>query len=110
MSQSHRVKGYCPFGCGETLFLGNGGHITCALIGCPDPGAVDQILSNRETEHIVVFNEKNWSCQHPLRERLHGDLFGCELVAYLSERGGPPVKTGRYRVRGAGDKWECEEL
>lgn len=39
-----RVAGRCPMGCGETLFLGLGGHVTCSLIGCPDPCAADRLL------------------------------------------------------------------
>jgi hypothetical protein len=39
-----RVAGECPMGCGRTLFLGDGGHVTCSLIGCPAPGAVDELL------------------------------------------------------------------
>jgi hypothetical protein len=31
-------------GCGETLFLGAGGHVTCSYIPCPDPSATDDVL------------------------------------------------------------------
>ena len=41
-----KVAGRCPMGCGETLFVGNGGHITCSLIGCPKPVAVDALLND----------------------------------------------------------------
>lgn len=40
------VVGFCPMGCGKTLFLGAGGHITCSFNLCPDPAAVDKMLSN----------------------------------------------------------------
>jgi len=40
------VKGRCPMGCGETLFLGAGGHVTCSFIDCPDPAAVDDWLQS----------------------------------------------------------------
>lgn len=39
-----KVSGRCPMGCGETLFVGNGGHVTCSLIGCPKPWAADALL------------------------------------------------------------------
>lgn len=36
MSDRH-VKGCCPMGCGETLFLGKGGYVTCGYLPCPNP-------------------------------------------------------------------------
>lgn len=49
------VAGFCPMGCGATLFVGSGGHVTCRRISCPDPSAVDRLLDDRETEHVVEF-------------------------------------------------------
>ena len=40
-----RVYGQCPMGCGATLFLGEGGHVTCSWHKCPEPGAADELLS-----------------------------------------------------------------
>lgn len=40
------VAGRCPSGCGETLFLGAGGHVTCAFRGCPDPAAASALLAS----------------------------------------------------------------
>lgn len=42
--EGDRVAGRCPMGCGETLTLGSGGHVTCSLIGCPNPTAADELL------------------------------------------------------------------
>lgn len=39
------VVGVCPMGCGETLFLGDGGHITCSNAECPDATAAGLLLS-----------------------------------------------------------------
>ncbi len=47
MSESthhHDVAGTCPMGCGKTLFLGAGGHVTCSWIKCPDPARADKLL------------------------------------------------------------------
>lgn len=44
---SKAIQGYCPMDCGETLFVGAGGHITCGYIGCPDPSAVSRTLADR---------------------------------------------------------------
>jgi len=38
------VQGRCPACRGNYLFLGSGGHVTCSLIGCPNPNAADELL------------------------------------------------------------------
>lgn len=96
---SEKVQGFCPMGCGETLFLGSGGYVTCSWIDCPNPTAVSDILANQETEHIVLIGAGDFSLQHPLRERLNGELFNCALHEYLESLTGPPRARGRYRVR-----------
>lgn len=38
------VQGKCP-ACGRTsLFLGDGGYVTCSIIDCPNPSAADELL------------------------------------------------------------------
>lgn len=69
MSDDRKVKGFCPMGCGETLFLGSGGYVTCSWVKCPRPDAAADILLERESEHIVVLGESTFDIQHPLRER-----------------------------------------
>lgn len=109
-SRFPKVAGCCPMGCGSTLFLADGGHITCSLIGCPDPTKADDLLHDRETEHIVLIGAGSFNLQHPLRERGE-DLFNCTMHQRLSELAGPPVKRGRYRVTddGAG-AWRWTEV
>ena len=94
-----KVSGYCPMGCGQTLFLGSGGYVTCSYGPCPEPGAVADILADPETQHVVVLGPSTFSVQHPLRERLNGDLFRCDLHAKLTSLGGPPAVPGWYRVQ-----------
>lgn len=106
---SDKVQGYCPMGCGQTLFLAAGGHITCAYIPCPNPTAVDDILAGPEHEHVITFGD-DFSILHPLRERLAGELLHCELQEYCSVAAWPPVRPGRYRARGSGSQWTWEEL
>lgn len=111
MAKTEKIVGYCPMGCGQTLFLGAGGHVTCSRLACPRPTAVDELLDIRETEHVVVFTETNFTVQHPVRERLDGDLFTCQLHRWIADHGGPPVKPGRYRATGsAEDGWGFEEV
>ena len=40
------IKGECPMGCGETLFVTNNslGYVTCSYIGCPDPARASDLL------------------------------------------------------------------
>lgn len=40
----HDVQGRCPACGAASLFLGEGGHVTCARIECSDPCAADQLL------------------------------------------------------------------
>jgi hypothetical protein len=89
------IKGYCPMGCGQTLFIGKGGYITCSFIHCPDPSYVSDLLEDRQTEHIVKFTEDGFTVQHPLRERKN-DLMSCDLHVRLMQLDGAPVKPGTY--------------
>lgn len=85
------IAGYCPMGCGETLFAGEGGHVTCSRIECPDPCAVDTILSDRETDHIATLEEDTFSLKHPLRERVNDELLDCALYQHIKSLPGPPL-------------------
>jgi len=47
-----QITGYCPSCGGDSLFLADGGHITCSRLDCREPDAADRILGDRETQHI----------------------------------------------------------
>lgn len=38
------VQGRCPACRGQSLFLGDGGYVTCARIECPEPDAATRVL------------------------------------------------------------------
>jgi len=38
------VAGRCPACRGASLFVGSGGHVTCARLDCPNPIAADDLL------------------------------------------------------------------
>ena len=103
-----KVAGGCPMGCGETLFVGNGGRITCSLIGCPKPAAVDELLNDPlNAEHVVVIGESSFGVVHPLFER-DGSRGGstldrCPVHAHLSGLDDPPAAPGRY-IAGFGEE------
>jgi hypothetical protein len=106
---SEKVRGKCPMGCGETLFLGSGGYVTCSLDRCPNPTAMcDVMLDHAEPWHVVVLEAGTFKILHPLRERLGEDLFDCALHTYLEHLDGPPRKPGRYHVHGDGP-WSWQE-
>ncbi len=122
MSQIRDIVGaYCPMGCGQTLHLGAGGLISCLAPACPRKHAVQQLLSESETEHIVTlrddaltwqFNKEtgfdeqvspgvfygSFTVRHPLRERVElADLADCKLLRpHLSRN--DPGEAGTYRV------------
>jgi hypothetical protein len=104
------VAGYCPMGCGSTLFLASGGHVTCSYVHCSRRDAVAGLLGDRENEHIVVFGEDAFTVRHPLRERLDDALMACELHEHIATLPGPPAKPGRYRARGSGQSWTWQEV
>lgn len=93
-----RVNGYCPFGCGETLNLALSGDIMCLNARCPDYQAVEKILADPEHEHIVTFNESDFTIKHPLKERLNDELLRCQLHARIASWDGPPVVLGTFRA------------
>jgi hypothetical protein len=93
-----KVVGFCPMGCGKTLFVGEGGHITCSHVDCSNREAVDEILDVEETEHLVKLDEDGFRVLHPLRERLTNELLRCTLHSKLEAEPGMPAPEGTYRA------------
>jgi hypothetical protein len=106
MADDRAVDGYCPMGCGRTLFLADGGYVTCSYVHCPRRDAVADILADKEAEHIVDFDDRGFTIRHPLRERLDDALMTCVLNEYCKALDGPPVTPGRYRATGSGEQWK----
>ncbi|MGW0578323.1 DUF6085 family protein [Streptomyces sp. NPDC002920] len=113
MSAGSSVAGHCPMGCGETLQRrAADGIIVCSAAGCPRPNAVDVILREPETEHIVQFDEDGFTIRHPLRERLDDALMRCELHRFCAGLPGPPVgDNGRCRATFLGPRdWVFQRI
>lgn len=90
---------YCPMGCGNTLHVMASGMIRCLLKKCPDPMAVEKLLSRPESHlDIVQIDEDGFSMLHPLRERVNGALFECPVNRALLAMAEPPALPGRYRA------------
>jgi hypothetical protein len=93
---SQKIAGYCPMGCGQTLFVGNEGAVTCSALACSRPDAVHVILSDAEYNHVVIFGVKHFSIKHPLRERCDDEFMDCSLLKYLRGLSRPVFRPGRY--------------
>jgi len=109
-ADDRHVEGYCPMGCGRTLFLAEGGYITCSYRLCPKRDAVADIIADKITEHVVWFGESGFTIRHPLRERLGDQLLECALHEYAVNLDGPPVAPGKYRATARTDggwAWEA---
>lgn len=106
------VKGFCPMGCGPTLYLASGGYVECYVPTCPDSNAASSILEDPETEHVAVFTLTGFTIRHPLKERLGDALLTCDLQKLLSDLGTPPQVMGRYRAlkMPGDDHWHMERL
>ena len=92
-----RVAGKCPMGCGETLILGTGGHVTCSYLGCPRPAAPDELLHLHD-DHVMEVGERSFTIEHPTRERLVGTMHECPAHSWARKLPGPAVRPGRYRM------------
>lgn len=49
-----RLAARCPACRGTSLFIAEGGYVTCARIGCPDPEAAQAVLDNAVPETARV--------------------------------------------------------
>ena len=108
---SAEIEGYCPMGCGRTLFVADRGNLTCSYGRCPRRDAVVELLADSETEHVVQFDADGFTVRHPLRERLDDALMECRLHAHIAGLNGPPVRPGRYRAHDNGQgRWTWEPL
>jgi hypothetical protein len=90
------IAGQCPMGCGETLHVGDGGHIICNGQDCPHPTSVD-VLLHQSLEHVVEFSDEGFVIEHPLSERINHTMASCQLMLDLAALPAMPVsEPGRY--------------
>src|SRR5260370_2280259 len=110
MTQIHDLHGYCPLGCGQTLHLMPGGLIVCLDPECPDAGALQKIIGDRETGHIVTTEGLSSHTVHPVRERIGNQLLTCGINQAIEEAAQEGVieLNGTYRVTRDGTGWNWE--
>lgn len=108
----HDIRGaYCPMGCGQTIHLMGSGMLGCVNYQCPDKGAAQKVLSDAETEHVVVYKGGTCVVRHPLRERIGDALVECEVAAAVFALSQHPEGDGRYRATvGADGELALEEV
>lgn len=88
------VAGHCPSCRSTSLFLGSGGHVTCARLDCSDPCAADRLLHrSASTNHGTL--------QDVLRAQLTDVGYTRESVdcAIAAEDFNRLEHTGRHAVR-----------
>lgn len=94
------VEGRCPQ-CGHEELKVNAANpkVYCHNPQCTRPDAVTRLLKESDPDHVLVVKEGFWTLKHPLRERLEGDLFGCEIANAVAALDGVEVEgDGRYHV------------
>lgn len=94
-----KINGFCPLGCGRTLCIPAGDdRITCSNVDCPQRRAVNDLLQEEETEHLVHL-EHGFTIRHPLRERIGFELESCPLHDWMmTHRPSEADHPGLYRV------------
>jgi hypothetical protein len=106
------VQGRCP-ACGwTTLFLGAGGHVTCARLDCPNPCAADDQLHQTRPAEAALARIATLADQHPagidtalIHEALdtgrqHASDTLTRIRDYLDSTEGPCCETVRRALRG----------
>lgn len=60
------VRAKCPMGCGEMIFVGEGGHLTCSYVDCPDPAAIDRLVCGEDAtaDSLVRALTERCVCEH----------------------------------------------
>lgn len=98
------VAGNCPACGGRSLALTGDDELACIYQGCPRPSAVHELLSREQiSSHRVRIEEGGFSIEHPLVERLDGQLFTCALHVWLLESFQAPRDPGNYLVHPLAD-------
>lgn len=107
-----RLDGFCPMGCGRTLYAEEGrafGQIICMGSGCPGPMSAQEILNDPETRHIVKFGGNGFTIRHPLHERNDDAMMSCDLhLICFSMPCSPDGETGTFRAFEEDGTWRFE--
>lgn len=65
-----RVRGRCPECFGSSLFLGEGGYVTCSRLECTDPTRADSLLNQG------AFSAGESALRAAAQELVYGENFG----------------------------------
>ena len=67
-----KIAGRCPACQSSTLFAGEGGHVTCSLLGCGDPCAADRYLHGESIDQPAPHDVDALRCLLAERRRQDG--------------------------------------
>ena len=90
-----RIQTPCPSCGNHTLFIGTGGHLTCSLIGCREPGVERAIAALRAENEKIRHGASRLRCDSHKADASHA--WGCpecvhelrsEVAALRAERVG----------------------
>ena len=73
------VQGRCPACRGTSLFLGSGGHVTCARLDCPNPTAADDLLHGEQPPPRHAATEPREHCGNLMPSWTAGPRNECVL-------------------------------
>jgi hypothetical protein len=73
------VQGRCPACRRASLFLGSGGHVTCARLDCPDPCAADKLLHGDQPAPLHAATEPREHCGNLMPSWTAGPRNECVL-------------------------------
>lgn len=99
----NRVAGFCPMGCGRTLYRSPTEQIVCANEDCSNRDSVSTLLAADSRFHQVLIHEGGFKIVCPLGERL-SDV-RCSFHIWMQSLDGPPKPDGSYLVRRGPNGW-----
>jgi hypothetical protein len=115
VADDRKVDGFCPQ-CGHgTLFLGEGGRVTCSWADCAAPEAADELLQGGE-KYLVALKQINVIRNSIIgRQTMNMSLHVYPLVQALGEAGfdGMDYEDAREKFgvkKGSNTGYEAERL
>ncbi|QEM41613.1 hypothetical protein SEA_FORZA_178 [Gordonia phage Forza] len=104
------VKGACPE-CGErTLEVTPTHDLICSNRTCPDRFCLTKVLSFATPHHLVRLTPRDFTIEHPIRERKNHSLFECKLDQHLRSLVAPPGAPGLYHAIEVNGEWSWNKV
>ena len=109
MPRFPRVEGACP-SCGKrSLFLGEGGYVTCARLECPRPDAAADALEGTEQKRDLFADGWREGIRQAMAVVQRADSLGGEAVALAGllaeDRRSRQEQERKYLPRRRAERW-----